>query len=273
MTGYEEQLLTRAEVLEDTGELVQSVTAVLAGAQGAGVDPAAVTSLAAAVRALDPGASTGYNAGSKKDRQPGGGYGSDGEFLEARPMPRTRSGSGCGEDREQLPGAARRPPRLDAAQAALDAAYAMPVKDECDGCHGDQGEAAIADARSRRHRRCARPPPRSSTRSPAAPGALGRLRQVPQDLGEVYELVYRSSVPGGNCPGTGAGSKGRAREAGGNPPPAPQAVLSSAYEPSGHRGDHRGRRRRPYCGRYGGRADFRPPRNQPGHAEGTRGAA
>ena len=83
MTGYEEQLLTRAEVLEDTGELVQSITAVLAGAQGAGVDPAAVTSLAAAVRALDPGAGTGYDAGSKEDRRPGDGYGSDGEFLEA----------------------------------------------------------------------------------------------------------------------------------------------------------------------------------------------
>ena len=83
MTGFEEQLLTRAEVLEDAGELVQAVTAVLAGAQGAGVDPAAVTSLGAAARALDPGASTCYDAGSKQDRRPGGGYGSDGEFLEA----------------------------------------------------------------------------------------------------------------------------------------------------------------------------------------------
>ena len=34
---------------------------------------------------------------------------------------------------------------MDAAQAALDAAYAMPVKDECDGCHGVK-EAAIAEA-------------------------------------------------------------------------------------------------------------------------------
>ena len=69
MTGYEETLLARAEVLEDTGELVQVVTAVLAGAQGAGVDPAAVTSLQAAVRALDPGAGTRYDAGGKQDRQ------------------------------------------------------------------------------------------------------------------------------------------------------------------------------------------------------------
>src|SRR5690349_18228612 len=83
MTGYEEQLLTRAEVLEETGDLVQVIAGVLAGAQGAGVDPASVTCLQGAVRALDPGAGTGYDAGTKKDRHPGGGYRSDGEFLEA----------------------------------------------------------------------------------------------------------------------------------------------------------------------------------------------
>jgi hypothetical protein len=63
MTGYEETLLTRVEMLEDTGDLVQPVLAVLAGAQG--VDPAAVTSLATAARTLDPGAGTGYDAGQQ----------------------------------------------------------------------------------------------------------------------------------------------------------------------------------------------------------------
>jgi len=43
MSGYKESLLTRAEMLEDTSDLVQSVLAVLAGAQGAGVDRGAVT--------------------------------------------------------------------------------------------------------------------------------------------------------------------------------------------------------------------------------------
>ena len=56
MSGYEEQLLARAEVLEEVDELVQAVAAVLAGAQGAGVDRATITSLAEAARALDPGA-------------------------------------------------------------------------------------------------------------------------------------------------------------------------------------------------------------------------
>jgi hypothetical protein len=84
-------------VLEEPGELVQSITAVLAGAQGAGVDPAAVTGLAAAARALDPGAGTGYDAGSNKDRHPGAGYGSDGEMLEAVSEAEMTSGSGCGK--------------------------------------------------------------------------------------------------------------------------------------------------------------------------------
>src|SRR5690348_4694726 len=125
MSGYEETLLARAEVLEDTDDLVQAITAVLSGAQGAGADPAAVTSLQAAVRALEPGASTGYDPGGKEDRQPGAGYRSDGEFLEAAAeaeadaLERLREAE---QLQEQL-AAAR-----DAAQAALDAAYAMPVK-------------------------------------------------------------------------------------------------------------------------------------------------
>src|SRR2546430_816437 len=83
MSGEEERLYARAEMLDETGELAQAVSAVLQGAQGVGVDPRAVSSLTAALQALDPGASTGYDAGSKKDRRDSSGYGSDGEFLEA----------------------------------------------------------------------------------------------------------------------------------------------------------------------------------------------
>ena len=164
MTGYEQALLARAEVLEDTGELVQSITAVLAGAQAAGADPAAVTSLQAAVRALDPGASTGYDAGSKEDRQPGGGYRSEGEFLEAAAeaegdvLERLREAE---QLQEQLAAA------MDAAQAALDAAYAMPVK--------ESATAATASRRPRSPMRCtasgcARPRPGSWIPSPGASG-------------------------------------------------------------------------------------------------------
>jgi hypothetical protein len=195
MSGYEETLVTRAEVLEDVDELVQVITAVLAGAQGAGVDPGAVTSLAAAARALDPGASTGYDAGSKQDQRPSSGYRSDGEFLEVvveaegDALERLREAEKL---QEQLAAA------LDAAHEALAAAYAMPVKDECDGCHGIK-EAAIADALHRTGLCEAA----AGVLDPLAERlrvALERLRQVPQDLGEVYQLVYEFIRKGGKLP-------------------------------------------------------------------------
>ena len=37
---------------------------------------------------------------------------------------------------------------------------------------------------------------------------------VPQDLGEVYELIYEFVRRGGSCPGTPAGSKGPTHDAG-----------------------------------------------------------
>jgi hypothetical protein len=195
MTGYEETLVARAEVLEDVGELVQVITAVLTGAHGAGADPAAVTSLQAAVRALDPGASTGYDAGGKEDRQPGGGYRSDGEFLEA-------AAGAEGDVLERLRGAENLQEQLaaamDAAQGALEAAYAMPVKDQCDGCHGIK-EVAIADA-LRRIGLCEAAAEVLDPLAGRLRVALERLRQVPQELGEAYELVYAFVCSGGKLP-------------------------------------------------------------------------
>jgi hypothetical protein len=195
MTGYEETLLTRAEVLDDTSDLVQAITDVLAGAQASGADPAAVTSLQAAARALDPGADTGYDAGSKHDRQHGAGYRSDGEFLEAV--------SGAEDDaRDRLREAEQLQEAvitaMDATQAALDAAYAMPVKDECDGCHGAK-EAAIQAALSQ-IRLCETAAGILDPLAGRLSGALGRLRQVPEDLGEAYQLVYAFIHKGGKLP-------------------------------------------------------------------------
>jgi hypothetical protein len=195
MTGHEQALLARAEVLEDTGELVQSITTVLAGAQEAGADPTAVTSLQDAARALDPGASTGYDAGSKQDRQAGGAYRSDGEFLEA-------AAEAEGDVLERLQEAEQLQEQLaaamDAAQAALDAAYAKPVKDKCDGCHGIK-QAAIAAA-LHRIGLCEAAAGILDPLAGRLRVALERLRQVPQDLGEVYQLVYEFIRKGGKLP-------------------------------------------------------------------------
>jgi hypothetical protein len=223
MSGEEEKLYARAEMLDETGELGQAVAEVLAGAQGAGMDPRAVISLTAALQALDLGASTAYSASSRKDRRDGSGYGSDGEFLEAlsdaedqvrerlREVEELREQVSLAADRaEQDLGQARRD--LEAARAALSAAYAMPTREPCDGCHSARAaaiaaaEAAVAEAEARTadaERRTGICEAAADILDPLAERlgqALGQLRTVPQDLGEVYELIYDFVRSGGKLP-------------------------------------------------------------------------
>jgi hypothetical protein len=223
MSGEEERLYARAEMLDEAGELAQAVTELLDGAQGAGVDPRAAISLTAALQTLDPGASTSYTAGSKEDRQDGTGYGSDGEFLEAlsdaedqvcerlREVKAVQEQVSLALDRAQQDlGQARRD--LAAARAALAAAYAMPTREPCDGCHSARAaaiaaaEAAVAEAEARianAQRRIAICEAAADILGPLAERltrALTRLRTAPQDLGEVYELIYQFVRAGGKLP-------------------------------------------------------------------------
>lgn len=218
MTGYEQQLYARAEMLEDTTELARAVVSVLAGGQASGVDPAAVTSLAGAARALDPGADTAYEAGGPQDRRPGGGYRSDSDMLEAV--------ADAEEDvqerlREVQQLAGRVTAALDAAEAALaDArralagAHAMPTKNPCDGCHDQKqaaimaAEAAVADAQEP-IRICDAALDLLGPLTERLRRALVLLRQVPHDLGEVYELVYEFIRKGGKLPVPGRWIEGK----------------------------------------------------------------
>jgi hypothetical protein len=233
MTGYEEQLHARAELLEDTGELAAAVTAILAGASGAGVDPGAITGLRAAATALDPaGSPPGYRAGSPADRHPGSGYRSDSEFLEAISDTDDQIGDWLGQVRQltgQVTAAAEKAHTdldrarhdLDAARHALAAAYAMPTKTDCDGCHGRKqraitdAEAAITDAEHRIADATRRIGICDDTADILDPltrqlqGALRALRQVPHDLGEVYELIYAFIRRGGKMPRYGRWIEGQ----------------------------------------------------------------
>jgi hypothetical protein len=223
MSSYEEQLHARAEMLEETGDLAAAVTTILSGASGAGVDPHAITGLRAAIAALDPaGSPPGHPAGSP-GRHPGCGYGSDSEFLEAvsdaedqiRGWLRDAS-----QLQEQVTGAAGQAHAerenaqrdLDAARQALAAAYAMPIGDPCTGCHPAKAAAitdasAAADGASERISHAAR---RISVCQDAVEildpltrrlhAGLQALMQVPQDLGEVYELIYQFIRSGGKMP-------------------------------------------------------------------------
>ena len=157
MTGHEEQLYARAEMLDETGDLAAAVTVILAGASGAGVDPDAVTGLREAVRALDPaGGAPGYQAGSHADRHPGSGYGSDAEFLEAvsdaedEVRERQRETADLQERVAAALDAAEgdlEQARRDLTRARLDlaAANARPTRSPCEGCH-DAKSAAITAA-------------------------------------------------------------------------------------------------------------------------------
>jgi hypothetical protein len=216
MSSYEEQLHARAGMLEETGELAAAVTAILAGASGAGVDPAAIT-------ALDPaGAPPGYQAG----QPPGSGYGSDTEFLEGVSDAEDQIRDWL-RDTEQLQDQVivaldhahadleRAHRDLEAARQDLAAAYAMSVKKECDGCHGRKAaaiaaaETAIAAAEERIKNATQRICICDDTAGILDPlgqrlrAALQALRQLPHDLGEVYELIYEFIRRGGQMPRAG----------------------------------------------------------------------
>ena len=155
-------------MLDETGELAAAVTAILAGASGAGVDREPSTTCGPpSPHWTRQGAPPGYQAGSRTDRHPGSGYGSDGEFLEAVSDAEDQIGDGL-HNVDQTPEQATRATAgkahadreraqqdLDTARQALAAAYAMPAKKDCDGCHGRKAaatttaEAAIAGAEER----------------------------------------------------------------------------------------------------------------------------
>jgi len=217
MSSSEESLHARAEMLDETSDLAAEVTEVLDGASGSGVDPAAVTSLRAAVRALDPaGGTPAYQA-----ERPGDGYHSDVEFLEAvtdaedqvrerlREAGALRDEAAEAMDKAQDDlGRSRR--ALQDAQMALAAAMALPTYSPCrNGCHPykasaiEQAERAVADA----EQAIADAERRIGTLDSAIEildelirrltAAAQALHQVPADLGETYELVAEFIRRGG----------------------------------------------------------------------------
>jgi ABC-type transporter Mla subunit MlaD len=101
---------------------------------------------------------------------------------------------------------------LETARAALAAACAMGTRQPCDGCHGAkaaaiavaepavaEAEARIADA-ERRTGTCEAAADVLDSVAERLARALTHLRTVPQDLGEVYELIYEFVRSGGKLP-------------------------------------------------------------------------
>ena len=220
MSGYEEQLHARAEMLEETGELAAAVTAILAGASGAGVDPRAVVSLRAAIRALDPAGGRARLPGRQphrpaprqrvRVRRP--------SSLRRSATPKARSATGSAtrtSSRNKSPprstrptptwtratGPARRPagPRRrvrHARQGPMRRLPRPPRPPRSPPPRQPSPARRNASATPPGASASAKTPPRSSTRSPRRlQAALQALRQVPHDLGEVYELIYDVHPP------------------------------------------------------------------------------
>ena len=88
----------------------------------------------------------------------------------------------------------------------------MPTRKPCDGCHNSRAaaiaaaEAAVADAEARiadAERRISVCETAADLLDPLAARlarALAQMRTVPQDLGEVYELIYEFVRSGGKLP-------------------------------------------------------------------------
>ena len=159
----------------------------------------------------------------------------------------------------------------DAVQAALQAAAPRPPRRRPRGPAGDccgNGDACTGYWNPLR-------PDLLAEQHLAYTAQLSLLATAAAQLATGKRGVAVLPTPPSRCPGTGAVTV-IVRRCRSLPLLTSEALLlrkSVSHEPSGHRGDHRGQRRRPHCDRYGGRADFRPPRNQPGHPEGTRRAA
>ena len=224
MSGYEEQLHARAEMLEETSELAAAVTAILAGASSAGLDPHAIVSLRAAITELDPaGAPPGYQAGSRTGRHPGSGYGSDAEFLEAVSDAEDQTLDGLRDtgqlqeqviaalDVAQTTGTAQRdlqppgrtwPPRTPCPPRTVMAATAARPPRSPPPRQPSPGGGTVRDA-ERRISICEDTAEILDSLTRRLQAALQALRQVPHDLGEVYELIYAFIRRGGKMPHPG----------------------------------------------------------------------
>jgi uncharacterized Ntn-hydrolase superfamily protein len=219
MTGREEALVTSAEMAEETGEITRQILETLTGAQAAGVDPRAVPGLTASANALDPGTARPYSAGTQQDRHPGDGFASDADFLEAVHDAETAIRERAREvghlQEETVAALDTASEDQDDAREEMQAAAAMPVKDDCDGCH-DARETAIAAAQARiddAARRIVLCETAAEILDPLADrlaAATAAIRQVPADLGETYELVYSFICGGGKMPRAGRWIEGAA---------------------------------------------------------------
>ena len=217
----ERRLLARAEELDETSEIAETVTGILGAARAARLDPDALGGLTGAALALGEDSRTVYTAGS--GGRAAARFADDGEFVGAVADAEDdiaerlqAAGNLMGETATGLSSARA---GLDAARRQLTSARAMPVGDPCRGCHAARA-AAIAGAEARimdcRERAALCEAAALDVLGPLLARlrhALARIRAVPADLGETYESVYRLLRRGGAMPFDGDWLTGQPRSA------------------------------------------------------------
>ena len=201
----ERQLLARANDADDTTDLAAAVTAVLGGARASALDLDAYTGLIGAAITLGDKPASVYRADGRGTRR----YRNDRAFIAAvidaddDIADRHAAAARLRTQTAAALGAAY--VALAAARCQLAAAYAMTTRTPCRGCHLGKAaaicaaEARIRDAQERIG--CAE----------AALEVLGplldrlrhaqaRIRDVPPDLADAYELIYRHRRRGRTLP-------------------------------------------------------------------------
>ena len=207
MTGYEEQLLTRAEVLEDTGDLVQAITARPVRARRARAStrppsPAWPPPPARSTRAPAPATTRA----ASRTGAPAAGTAPTASSSRPQPEPRATSPGGCGKGssfrNRPLP---RWPPRRTPS---------LPPT-RCPSRRN--ATAATPSGRPRSPKRCAvsgcaRPLRRSSVRSRS--GSARRSASCgrsPKTSARFMSWFTSSSGRAAGCPSTPGGSKVKER--------------------------------------------------------------
>jgi hypothetical protein len=191
----EQRILTRARELAETGELAAEVIIIIGRARAARVDQDALGGLVRAVRALDgdPVAMLHAAAGT------GHPFATDIRLVaaaeEAAAEIADRKGTAEQLRRRAVEALHHAGEDLAEAEADLARARAMPIWDPCEGCHPARA-AAIAAAQEE-IRECRQRISRATEAIqtlghllPRLRRALAALAEVPEDLYQVYEVVY-----------------------------------------------------------------------------------
>jgi hypothetical protein len=218
MSGHEAQLLARTEELDETSELAGQVIGILGGARAARLDPDALAGLIGAAIAL--GGSQAAICGTRTGLH----FPSEREFTRAVVDAEDAIAEWLATARRTLATAraalmaacaalAAARASLLAARAALAAARARPATTKEQRAARDAAIASaqrrVAEAEERvaeAERRLALCEEALDILGPLTDRlayALRRIQNVPSDVGETYECVYRLLRRGGRMPSDG----------------------------------------------------------------------